>query len=45
MLFDKSGKVLCVIDLDTAMPGFVVSDFGDFMRTAGIPVKKMIGLE
>jgi len=35
MLFDKSGKVLCVIDLDTAMPGFVVSDFGDFMRTAG----------
>lgn len=35
MLFDKDGKVLCVIDLDTAMPGFVVSDFGDFMRTAG----------
>ena len=35
MLFDKSGEVLCVIDLDTAMPGFVVSDFGDFMRTAG----------
>jgi len=27
--------VLCVIDLDTAMPGFVMSDFGDFMRTAG----------
>lgn len=35
MLFDKDGRVLCVIDLDTAMPGFVVSDFGDFMRTAG----------
>jgi hypothetical protein len=35
MLFDESGKVLCVIDLDTAMPGFVMSDFGDFMRTAG----------
>lgn len=35
MLFDKSGNVLCVIDLDTAMPGFVMSDFGDFMRTAG----------
>jgi len=35
MLFDKDGKVLCVIDLDTAMPGFVMSDFGDFMRTAG----------
>jgi len=35
MLFDNDGKVLCVIDLDTAMPGFVMSDFGDFMRTAG----------
>lgn len=35
MLFDKDGNVLCVIDLDTAMPGFVMSDFGDFMRTAG----------
>lgn len=35
MLFDKDGKVLCVIDLDTAMPGFVMSDFGDFMRSAG----------
>jgi Ser/Thr protein kinase RdoA (MazF antagonist) len=35
MLFDESGKVLCVIDLDTTMPGFVMSDFGDFMRTAG----------
>lgn len=35
MLFDKYGEILCVIDLDTAMPGFVVSDFGDFMRTAG----------
>ncbi len=35
MLFDSNGQVLCVIDLDTAMPGFVMSDFGDFMRTAG----------
>ncbi|HRZ96343.1 MAG TPA: phosphotransferase [Paludibacter sp.] len=35
MLFDEEGKVLCVIDLDTAMTGFVMSDFGDFMRTAG----------
>jgi len=35
ILFDKNGKVICVIDLDTAMPGFVMSDFGDFMRTAG----------
>ena len=34
MLFDASGKVLCVIDLDTVMPSFVFSDFGDFLRTA-----------
>jgi Ser/Thr protein kinase RdoA (MazF antagonist) len=35
MLFDQAGEVLCVIDLDTVMPSFVFSDFGDFMRTAG----------
>ncbi len=34
MLFDRDGHVLCVIDLDTLMPSFVFSDFGDFMRTA-----------
>lgn len=34
MLFDKSGKVLCIIDLDTVMPAFVFSDYGDFLRTA-----------
>lgn len=35
MLFDKEGNFLCVIDLDTTMPGYVLSDFGDFIRTAG----------
>ena len=34
MLYDKGGKVLCVIDLDTVMPSFVFSDYGDFLRTA-----------
>lgn len=34
MMFDASGDVLCVIDLDTVMPSFVFSDFGDFLRTA-----------
>ena len=34
MLFDESGRVLCVIDLDTVMPSFVFSDYGDFLRTA-----------
>jgi len=34
MLFDAEGRVLCVIDLDTVMPSFIFSDFGDFLRTA-----------
>lgn len=34
IMFDKDGNILCVIDLDTVMPSFVFSDFGDFMRTA-----------
>ena len=34
MLFDKEGNVLCIIDLDTVMPSFVFSDYGDFLRTA-----------
>lgn len=34
MLFDADGNILCVIDLDTVMPAFVFSDFGDFLRTA-----------
>lgn len=34
MMFDSDGRVLCVIDLDTVMPSYVFSDFGDFLRTA-----------
>lgn len=34
MLFDRDGNVLCIIDLDTVMPAFVFSDYGDFLRTA-----------
>ena len=34
ILFDKDDNVLCVIDLDTVMPSFVFSDFGDFLRSA-----------
>lgn len=33
VLFDKTGKAICVIDLDTVMPGFVAYDFGDAIRT------------
>ena len=33
VLFDqKTGKSLCVIDLDTTMPGLAVNDFGDSIR-------------
>lgn len=34
ILFDAEGNVLCVIDLDTVMPNFIFSDFGDFLRSA-----------
>ncbi len=35
VLFDKAtGKALCVIDLDTVMPGLMGHDFGDAIRTA-----------
>lgn len=34
ILFDKAGHPICIVDLDTVMPGFVLSDFGDFMRSA-----------
>jgi hypothetical protein len=33
ILFDKSGNGLCVVDLDTVMPGYFTSDVGDMMRT------------
>ena len=33
MMFDKQDNVLCVIDLDTVMPNFIFSDYGDFLRT------------
>lgn len=33
VLFDENNKGLCVIDLDTVMPGYFISDVGDMMRT------------
>ncbi|SHH28823.1 Ser/Thr protein kinase RdoA involved in Cpx stress response, MazF antagonist [Chryseolinea serpens] len=33
VLFDEKGKGLCIIDLDTVMPGYFISDVGDMMRT------------
>ncbi len=40
VLFDKEGNGLCVIDLDTVMPGYFISDFGDMMRTYLSPVSE-----
>lgn len=34
MLDDKTGVGLCVIDLDTVMPGSLLYDFGDQIRTS-----------
>jgi thiamine kinase-like enzyme len=33
ILFDENGKSLCIIDLDTVMPGYFHTDFGDAIRT------------
>lgn len=36
ILFDqKTGKAVCVIDLDTVMPGSMLYDFGDALRMGG----------
>ena len=40
VLFDGAGKGLCVIDLDTVMPGYFISDLGDMMRTYLSPVSE-----
>ncbi len=37
MLDKTTGRGVCVIDLDTVMPGLSVHDFGDLVRTAACP--------
>ena len=32
MIDDETGKAVCVIDLDTIMPGLSIFDFGDALR-------------
>lgn len=34
ILFDENDNAICVIDLDTVMPGLSLYDFGDTIRTA-----------
>jgi len=33
ILFDQNNRGICVIDLDTVMPGYIHFDFGDAIRT------------
>lgn len=40
VLFDANDKGLCVIDLDTVMSGYFISDVGDIMRTYLSPVNE-----
>jgi aminoglycoside phosphotransferase (APT) family kinase protein len=37
MLDTVTGEAMCVVDLDTVMPGCVLYDFGDMVRTATSP--------
>ena len=38
LLDDVTGEGMCVLDLDTVMPGLSLYDFGDMVRTATNPV-------
>ena len=40
MLDDTTGEGICVIDLDTTMPGLALCDFGDQVRTTTSPAKE-----
>ncbi|MFY8112250.1 MAG: phosphotransferase enzyme family protein [Flavobacterium sp.] len=33
MLFDEKGNIICIIDYDTIMPGSILHDVGDALRT------------
>ncbi len=40
MLDDATGEGICVIDLDTVMPGLALYDFGDMVRSATAAAKE-----
>jgi Ser/Thr protein kinase RdoA (MazF antagonist) len=40
VLFNDRDQGLCVIDLDTVMPGYFISDVGDMIRTYVCPVNE-----
>ncbi len=37
LLDDRTGEALCVVDLDTVMPGLALHDFGDLVRSMASP--------
>jgi aminoglycoside phosphotransferase (APT) family kinase protein len=37
---DATGEGICVVDLDTVMPGLALYDFGDMVRTATSPAEE-----
>jgi hypothetical protein len=40
MLDDATGKGICVVDLDTVMPGLALYDFGDMVRATTSPAQE-----
>jgi thiamine kinase-like enzyme len=40
LLDDITGEGICVIDLDTVMPGLVLHDFGDMVRSTTSPARE-----
>ncbi|MGC6427919.1 MAG: phosphotransferase enzyme family protein [Akkermansiaceae bacterium] len=40
MIDEKTDEAVCVIDLDTVMPGLSLYDFGDLVRTATSPAEE-----
>jgi Ser/Thr protein kinase RdoA (MazF antagonist) len=42
VLFDPQNQGICVIDLDTVMPGYFISDVGDMMRTYLSPASEEV---
>jgi Ser/Thr protein kinase RdoA (MazF antagonist) len=40
VLFNDENNAVCIIDLDTLMPGYFISDVGDMMRTYLCPVSE-----
>ncbi len=40
VLLDHNNKGVCVIDLDTVMPGYFISDVGDMIRTYASPANE-----